>query len=342
VVRLYRTTVSSEFRQLVHPAAPGRSHWDGIFHPTGRFFLSDALDGLSIWDAHTGKELPQPARGRFAPIGFDFSGALLTADTAGFERWPVEDEGNTLGRLRYGPPQRFRTPASPAMCGCSADGRVVAIPCLHLGAMVWHHDRPGQMVQLGPQPDVRTCAVSPDGRWVATGSHDGTGNKAKVWEADSGKLVRELPVRGICRVGFSPDGRWLATNGGGCRLWEVGSWRPALAPGDRFFAFAADGKLLAVGGDTEVVRLIDPVSGKEYARLTTPDETFLTWPFSFSRDGMLAVQGYDSKSFHLWDLQAVRRYLKTLDLDWDLPPYPRRTDTGPPPQVELVLDPPGK
>ena len=37
---------------------------------------------------------------------------------------------------------------------------------------------------------VKDCAISPDGRWVASGGDDGF---AKIWELDTGKIIEELP-----------------------------------------------------------------------------------------------------------------------------------------------------
>src|SRR4051812_9882070 len=78
---------------------------------------------------------------------------------------------------------------------------------------------------------------------------------------------RDRPADGS-RVGFSPDGKWLATTGGGCRLWAVGSWRegPQVGGGSAF-AFSPDGQLLAVDTGYGSVRLVDPDTGREYARL---------------------------------------------------------------------------
>jgi hypothetical protein len=66
---------------------------------------------------------------------------------------------------------------------------------------------------------MRSCAVSPDGRWVATGSGELLqGSGAKVWNAATGKLEAEFPVGRMAPVWFSPDGRWLVTGSGGFRL----------------------------------------------------------------------------------------------------------------------------
>src|SRR5262249_3836261 len=152
---------------------------------------------------------------------------------------------------------------------------VVATPIPN-GAVVLHrHDR--RIVRLGPQGDVRNCAVSPDGRWVATGSHgpqDGPG--VKIWEVRSGKHVQDLPagVHGV--LSFSPDGKWLLTTGGSCRLWAVGTWQEGPDLGGPTLnlrgAFSPDSKLLALGDDPGVVRLVVVDTGKEIARLTSPEQ----------------------------------------------------------------------
>src|SRR5207237_10420822 len=110
----------------------------------------------------------------------------------------------------------------PGRLGVTADGQ--AIPCADMsGAVVLHRGPPHPLLlRLGPQDDVRDIALSPDRRWVATGSHGGPG--AKVWDARTGELVKDLPVGKMCHVAFSPDGKWLATGGGGGRLWKVDSW----------------------------------------------------------------------------------------------------------------------
>ena len=67
--------------------------------------------------------------------------------------------------------------------------------------------------------------MRPDGRWVATGNHNNTqGIGASVWDASSGKFLKDFQMTGGCMPGFSPDGKWLLTASGDCRLWAVCTW----------------------------------------------------------------------------------------------------------------------
>jgi hypothetical protein len=164
--------------------------------------------------------------------------------------------------------------------------------------------------------------VSPNGRWVATCSwfSDGRSKGIRIWDADSGREVDELPLEGAGGARFSPDGRWLATYGSGrYQLWEVGTWKP----GRRFEGyplFSPDSRLVALGS-FGVVRLVEIDKGKEVARLTSPEATWYG-PLCFTPDGTrLIATDADEKTLHVWDLRAIRQQLKVMDLDWDWPEF---------------------
>jgi Tfp pilus assembly protein PilF len=190
------------------------------------------------------------------------------------------------------------------------------------GALIWLAKEGRHLSTDGWQSDVRSCDVSPDGCWVATGSfglREGPG--AKVWESTSGKLAAEFPSGPFCPVLFSPDGKWLVTGGGRFHIWQVGSWQegPSLGgePGDQACAFSDDGRLLALGGSPGTVRLLEPATGRELARLTAPVQTRL-WPKCFTPGGgKLVVVGTDTRTLHVFHLSLIRSQLRELDLDWD-------------------------
>jgi WD40 repeat protein/serine/threonine protein kinase len=344
-LRLLRVLPGREWRLLRSPQATPL-YLNNCMHAEGRLLAVRGARGLALVDPATGKDLaliPCQTDGGLFPLGFEPSGALRTCGEGGLLRWPVRAEAAEPGLLRVGPPQRLLETTPRERSGQSADGRVVAMPGYGAGAVVLHLDQPQRRVTLAPQADVRTCAVSPDGRWVATGSHGEAGKEgAKVWDAATGKLVKTLPVGGLCLVGFSPDGHWLATRSGMdhlCRLWAVGSWEAgAKIPSRLFFTFSPDGTWLAVDGELQGgLLLVKTDGGKELARLTTPERTLLG-PVCVTPDGgqLLAV-GYETGALYAWDLRAIRRQLAELELDWDAPP-PLPAPAAPPPAVEVILD----
>src|SRR5262249_50696327 len=150
--------------------------------------------------------------------------------------------------VRFGPPQRLRSGAAFDTHAASPDGRLVAYPIYDFGAIVLRTDRVTFTIALGPQGDVRHTAISPDGRFVATGTHAGEVEYgAKVWDAQTGALVAEFQGgHGI--PGFSPDSRWMVYQSGR-RLWRTDTRTdgPAIPDADTvwFSAFSPDSRVLA-------------------------------------------------------------------------------------------------
>jgi tetratricopeptide (TPR) repeat protein len=277
--------------------------------------------------------------------GYDPSRAWLTAGPAGLLLWPARPDPARPGGIRVGPPRRLGPPIADPGVGVSRDGRVLALPYRD-HALVLDRGRPGRRVVLGPLYDVRQCAVSPDGRWVVTCGWwwDGHSRSVHVWDAASGRHVRELPLEGGTTLAvFSPDGRWLATMGGGqaYRLWEVEGWRAGLgfdgvggAP-----VFSPDGKLLTLADVTGAIRLIDPNTGREVCRLAGPGQVRYV-PACFSPDGTrLIATTSDLQELYVWDLRRLRQELKELDLDWAWPEFPPPQAGGPHPAPTVQVDP---
>jgi WD40 repeat protein len=327
-VRLLRVATRRPLRSLAPLGDSGeRELPDAQLSPDGRLLLVTKKNALALLDWASGQELASIPGLYTWVLRFDSREGLLTGGRdGGLLRWPVRAEPET-GRLHVGPPETLVDARIVLPPGCSADGRVIALPGFNGGAVVLHWPE-NRRVSLGPREDVRHCAVSPDGRWVATGDHSNLqGIGATVWDAASGQAVKDFPVGRGCKVGFSPDDRWLLTTGNRFRLWNVGSWEegPPLAQPDTVgyhFAFSPDGQVLALVGGFNQVWLIDVDSGAEIARLTVPEQTRVT-PRCFSPDGsQLVAVGTESNLLYIWDLRALRAQLNELGLDWyrDYPP----------------------
>ena len=207
-------------------------------------------------------------------------------------------------------------------------------------ATVVHLGPPLRTLTLGPQYDVRHVNVSPDGRWVVTGSTwtDPNGENAKVWEAATGKLITVLPIESQREPSFQ-RGRHLAAHHESHHrspYWcKVGTWQPKAVPCPSGL-LAPDGRLLACQAGYGEILLVNFETGKEMARLSIPEQTRLE-PRNFSPDGAwLYAIGLESQQLYRWDLRVIRSQLAELGLDMDLPPYPEPTDrpmSWPPPAV---------
>ena len=285
----------------------------------GRLLATGMDGGLGFWDLTSRRHLGMNAPYSNTWAALESSGDLLTANAAGVFRRRFLPDPARPELYRYGPPQMLPLPASPLEIACSRDSRVIAVANF-TGAIVLRKDDPDHPIPLGPHEDTRYVAVSPDGRWVATGSH-GRSPEVKVWDSATGRLEISLPGPGHARAAFSPNGRWLATSGDLVRLWEVGTWKMTLqTAGNHPLTFSPDSRMFAFETGYGAIRLLDPATGEEYGRLedTNRERTIC---LTFTADGtrLILGTGHDGQEIHVWDVTAIRRGLTQLGLDWETP-----------------------
>ena len=108
---------------------------------------------------------------------------------------------------------------------------------------------------------VNHVSFSPDGKYLATASWDGT---AKVWEIPSGDEINTLSGHSgiVWEVIFSPDGNRLVTSSldNTVKVWDFVTGQELLTltghkAGTTGLAFSPDGRHLAVGGGDGTVRI---------------------------------------------------------------------------------------
>ncbi len=170
-------------------------------------------------------------------------------------------------------------------------------------------------------------AISPDGRYVATGGEDPNWHfapvaaleseaahrlKLKLWSVRTGKLIRMFPGHysddgGTLVLQFTPDGRKLFSAGEGyVALWSIHSGKSSRTlVSEHASALSPDGKMVAVtqGG----LNVYSAATGKRLVKLHSPPLPIRA--LAFSPDGKTLAEGDQAEfttGLRLWDVARGR------------------------------------
>ncbi len=168
------------------------------------------------------------------------------------------------------------------------------------------------------ESSVLSSAFSPDGHRVATGTWD---YGLRLWDIHSGKIVWELPRNGwaIQSVRFTRDGRHVfissSTTQGRAAFGRLSkpfaemidaesgrSLFPAMVSNVVCAELSPDDRWLAIASSNNVIRILDPLTGKSVVNLVghRGEITML----SFSRDGNLLASSSADRTVRLWRLPS--------------------------------------
>lgn len=152
---------------------------------------------------------------------------------------------------------------------------------------------------------ARSIAISPDGRWLATGFlYEGI----RMWEVDTGIPVQTLKghAASINSIAFSPDSLLLASasRDRSIKLWDAQSGVEVreLRGHDgevTAVAFSPDGQWLASASSDRTVRIWRVVTGREVEVMI--GHTRAVTAAAFSPDGRWIASGGIDKTIKLWD-----------------------------------------
>jgi WD40 repeat protein len=336
-----------EYRTLLYKGEGAGKFGDVIDVWTdNRLVLTPFHNSLRFWDLETGQEigeLPaehnQPGMPQFVPGGPQRPGAMIMEMAAGIFRLPIQQEEQSPATLRIGPPQ-FLSPIHSYCSDYSQDGRLMACASRTIapytpfaGGWILRADRPGPPIRrLEEGSDILYVALSPDGALAVTSPQLHGVNR--VWDVASGQHLKDLGSGSSTFPCFSPDGKWLAVSGDTGALYTVGTWEKGLGF-NGFAQFSPDSRQLAVSTKKGYIRLIDIGQGRDLAWFEEPNQE-LIGIHRFSPDGtrLITISSGKEGGIHVWDLRAIRRQLKALDLDWEAPEYPPEL---PPTQTPLRL-----
>ena len=235
------------------------------FSPDGKTVLTGSRDGTARrWDATTGEPIGPPlehlrsvSEVAFSPDGDSF----LTACLDGTIRLWSTATGDPLAA-----PKVFHRPVTSA--AFSADGKMIVVG-LEEGVVLLADVVDSTAAALLEHKDyVSSVDVSPDGKTVATASHDYT---ARLWDTATGKPIGALMKHRqmVYIVTFSPDGKRVLTGSQDttAQLWNATTGEPIGKPmrhEDRVnaVAFSPDGNTVVTGCADRTARLWDASTGQ--------------------------------------------------------------------------------
>lgn len=171
---------------------------------------------------------------------------------------------------------------------------------------------------------VSQLSYSPAGDILVSTGADQT---LKVWEVESTKLLKELPLSGdvaLTAMAFSRDGKHLVTAAkADCRLWDAKLWlesKGLYTAMDPVYGltFCHDDRSIAVASKDGRVVLIDVDAGEERERFN--GHFGVARCVSLSPDGQILATGGSDGTVKLWGatgrgpqtLQDLRRRVTTL------------------------------
>ena len=313
----------------------GETTHEVVASADGRRFLTvDFVSRIArVYDAQTRQEILFPAVGKgegqvpfFTPeskLGLVTSAAFSPDGTS------IATVGGRDARLwdaRTGRELMSFTPhGTVASANFSPDGKRLVTGFWDNSARVWDLEpgRPGLKLggksadgkeSEGHSAFVNSACFSPDGKWILTASDDRT---AKLWDADTGRLIRTFKDRHRHRVRsavFSADGKKVLTASADttARIWDAATGKELRELAGHKYGilcavFSKDGQLVATGSDDNSARIWNAETGKVLSVLE--GHTAAVTSVTFSPDGHRLLTGSQDFLTKLWDADTSKEIL---------------------------------
>lgn len=309
----------------------GRGHvgevgtYAGTWNADATLMATSGDDGVRFWNRE-GRNLGFLKMTRARGLAF-LKDTLVVASASGLHKLSFKTEPLDKGTVvRFGKTEdlgAFNSCEQISVTQAEANPVLVAVAKQRRSAdealSIWIVDLLGaaQPRRLEGPAGVTNCSISPDGMWLAAGTHRGNG--VRVWRLPEAISPIDLPVSGSATVAFSRDSQLLVTGDPqNYSFWRPGTWKlEKQIPSETgeqhgAMAFSPRNTALAISCGKAELKIINPETLEVRSSPDFDRET----PLCFDSIGMLMINCANGGGIVFWKIDAVRAKLKEMDLDF--------------------------
>jgi WD40 repeat protein len=326
-------TLWTDQEYQVFGAADGRSSncWRTVSHPHHALLISAGSDGLLVWHRESGALLARSPGASVYTLSIDRdTGEVLTAGPSGVQSWSIEwDESRKA--CTVSPPRVAQSQfadwnaASPAFAyHSSADGETRLVALQSPPRLLLLDSEHRLRRELETTAKVPYAALSPDGRWVASGNDEQAG--LTVWNRDETSKGQRLDADGVsAQVFFSPDSqRLLACSNDRFTMFETGTWkkcweRTTSRVVEGTAAFSSDSRHVALSMGLGDVRLVNAETGEEVLTLDCSQDQVNILNLEFLFEPWRLCLSCGPAGLRVWNLRRAGEWMQEHRIAWPLP-----------------------